>query len=116
MRLHRVTLGLAVAAALTLGGASAAWAEPPVDLGSAQLVDQADVLSSAQETSVRDAIESYDSATGSDLRVVFVKTFTDPTDRQQWAVDTAQNGDSSSDVVVLAVATQDRDFGIARSD
>lgn len=115
MRLHRVTFGLAAAALLTLGGASAAWAESPVDLGSQQLVDSAGVLSTSQETTVRDSIQSYDDSTGSDLRVVFVKTFTDPTDRQQWAVDTAQNGDSSSDVVVLAVATEGQ-FGLALSN
>ena len=45
-----------------------------------------------------------------------MKTFTDPTDRQQWAVDTAKNGDSTSDVVVLAVATQDEQFGLALSN
>ena len=47
MRLHRVTLGLAVAALLTVGGASAAWADSPVDLGSQQLVDSAGVLSTS---------------------------------------------------------------------
>ena len=114
MRLHRVTLGLAAAAMLVLGGATAAWADPPVDLGSQQLVDSAGALSASQETTVRDTIQSYDDATGSDLRVVFVKTFTDPTDRQQWAVDTANRGDSTSDVVVLAVATAGQ-FGLALS-
>ena len=93
MRLHRVTLGLAVAALLTAGGASAAWAEAPVDLGAQQLVDEAGVLSAGQETQVRHAIETYDDPTGADLRVVFVKTFEDPTDRDGWAVSTAQRGD-----------------------
>ncbi|MGN6443927.1 TPM domain-containing protein [Amnibacterium sp.] len=116
MRLHRVTLGLVVAGLLTIGGASAAWAESPVALGSQQLVDEAGVLSSSEQTTVRNAIESYDSSTGSDLRIVFVKTFQNPTDRQSWAIATAQQSDSSTKVVVLAVATQDRNYGIARSN
>ncbi|MGT2426201.1 TPM domain-containing protein [Amnibacterium kyonggiense] len=115
MRLHRVLLGLVTGALLTFGGASAAWADGPVDLGAQQLVDSAGVLSSGQETQVRNAIQSYDDATGSDLRVVLVTAFTDPSDRQGWAVDTARTSDSSSDVVVLAVATQQRQYGIARS-
>ncbi|MBW4041851.1 MAG: hypothetical protein HIU86_06940 [Acidobacteria bacterium] len=115
MRLHRVTIALAAAAMLVLGGASAAWADSPVALGSQQLVDSAGALSSSQQTTVRDSIQSYDDATGSDLRVVFVKTFTNPTDRQAWAVATAQTSDSTSHVVVLAVATQGRQFGLALS-
>ena len=83
-----------IAALLTAGGASAAWAEQPVDLGGSQLVDEAGVLSASQETQVRNSIEDYDSATGSDLRVVFVKTFEDPADRTGWAEATWRTADS----------------------
>lgn len=116
MRLHRVTLGLVVAALLTAGGASAAWAESPVELGSQQLVDVSDVLSPDQETQVRDAIDAFDGETGADLRVVFVERFENPTDRNGWAVASAEQGDSSSQVLLLAVATEDRQYGLARSD
>lgn len=116
MRLHRVTLGLAVAALLTAGGASAAWADSPVDLGGSHLIDSSDVLSSSQETTTADSIDAYNAATGSDLRVVFVKTFTDPSDRTGWAQAVEQSADSPGQTLVLAVATQSRTYGFWASD
>ncbi|WP_375406288.1 TPM domain-containing protein [uncultured Amnibacterium sp.] len=116
MRLHRVTLGLAMAALLTAGGASAAWADSPVDLGGSHLIDSSDVLSSSEETTTADSIDAYNAATGSDLRVVFVKTFTDPSDRTGWAQAVEQSADSPGQTLVLAVATQSRTYGFWASD
>lgn len=115
MRLHRVTLGLAVAALLTAGGASAAWADSPVDLGGSHLIDSSDVLSSSEETQTADSIDAYNAATGSDLRVVFVKTFTDPSDRTGWAQAVEQSADSPGQTLVLAVATHSRTYGFYAS-
>ena len=113
MQLHRVTLGFAVAALLTFGGASAAWAESPVDLGASQLDDSAGVLSPAQETTLRDQIQSYDTASGADLRVVFVKTFDNPSDRTGWAAATLEKADVTGGAMVLAIATQARNYGFS---
>ncbi|MFD1721450.1 TPM domain-containing protein [Amnibacterium endophyticum] len=113
MRRRRLVAGLALGAALALAGAPAAFAEPPVDLGSQQLVDASDVLTPDEETQVRDALQSYDTATGNDLRVVFVDTFTDPSDRRGWSETTAEQGSFSDPGLVLAVATGARQYGFA---
>src|SRR4051794_6000045 len=100
MRLHRVTIGLVLAALLTAGGAPAAWAGSPVVLGAAHPVDEAGVLSPTEEPEVRDSIDTYNSRTGSDLRVVFVKTFEDPADRTAWAQAVEQTADSPGETLV----------------
>ena len=111
MRLHRGLIGLVVAGLLTVTGASAAWADSPVDLGAAHLVDGSGVLSTGDATQVRDAIDTYNGTSGADLRVVFVKTFTNPSDRTAWAQAVERRAVSPGKTLVLAVATQERDFG-----
>ncbi|WP_375390315.1 TPM domain-containing protein, partial [uncultured Amnibacterium sp.] len=118
MRLRRVAVGLAVAGLLTVTGASAAWADSPVDLGGSHLIDASDVLSSGEETQVSNAIDSYNAESGADLRVVFVDTFTDPSDRTGWAQAVEETADSPGKTLVLAVATAPaaRNFGFWASE
>ena len=115
MRSRGTVTGLLLGALIAVGGASAAVADSPVDLGGSQLTDSAGVLSDAQESQARDAIQRYDDATGDDLRVVFVRTFTDPSDRSGWAVASARSSGITGSAVVLAVSTQGRQFGVATS-
>jgi uncharacterized membrane protein YgcG len=107
MRVRVLAAIVWVTALLTVGVAAPASAEPPVDLGNARVVDEAGVLSNAQEQQVESALTDL-SKSGSNLSVVFVNTFTGASSSQGW-VDTVaeQNGLGTNDGV-LAVAVKDR--------
>jgi TPM domain len=98
-----------------LSSASPALAEPPVDFGGANIVDTADVLDSADEAAVQDAIDELQSTTGRTLYVAYVNTFEDPADRQEWTSETGQLNNFGDDNYLLAVAVEDRvfNFGIS---
>lgn len=66
----RLILGLVAAAAIALGGAGAAVADSPVTLQTAHVLDQSDVLSDAQESSIDARLRSLSSTSGVDLWVV----------------------------------------------
>jgi uncharacterized membrane protein YgcG len=94
--------------ALVTGGALAASADEPVDLGSTHVVDTAGVLDDTA------AIESaaaalYDSE-GIDLYVVFVDEFENPTDAADWANTTADNNNLGPTDYLLAVAVDGRSY------
>lgn len=97
--------------ALLLGaGATAAIADSPVQLGSGRVADTANVLTSAETSSVTDAIDSLASSRNVDLWVVFVPTFTDPSDAESWANQTAEDNNLGPNQYLLAIATEDRAY------
>ena len=110
-RLARRTLPALLAAGLAVTAAAApAGAEPPVDL-TGQVVDLAGVLGDGTgdvEAAQRDLVD----AAGVQLYAVFVDTF-DGADGLQWAVDSAERSGIGTDDVVLAVAVEDRQYGLA---
>ncbi|WP_286343917.1 TPM domain-containing protein [Frondihabitans sucicola] len=75
---------VAVAAALTLAPAPAAHATAPVDLHGAYVLDEAGVLSAADKTKIKASLDTLQTDTGITLLVVYVPTFTSPSDRAQW--------------------------------
>ncbi|MDW4573270.1 TPM domain-containing protein [Microbacterium sp. M3] len=99
----------AVIAATSLGG-SAALATPPVALDSDYVLDDADVLSNAQEAQAQQRLEQLKSDTGLDLWVAYVDTFTDPSDATEWTYQTADDNGLGPTQYLLAVAVDGRQF------
>jgi uncharacterized membrane protein YgcG/predicted nucleic acid-binding Zn-ribbon protein len=105
---------LAAGAAVLLAGAALpAAATPPVQLGSGYVLDDADVLSSAEESQAQERLEQLKSETGIDLWVVYVDRFTDPSNSEEWATRTASDNGLGPTQYLLAVATEGRQFYIS---
>jgi hypothetical protein len=101
------TAGLAL---LLTGTAAPAFAEAPIDLGGAELRDDAGVLDVGAERDVQSAIDALYERSGVLLRVVYVATFDDPSDAPAWADDTALLSRLGEKDVLLAIATEDRNY------
>ncbi len=106
----RLAPALALAVSLVLGGALAASATDPVTLGSGRVLDQADVLSSAQEQQLQKRSEELSASSNVDLWYVFVDEFTDPTSAEGWANETADRNNLGPHQYLLAIATEGRAF------
>src|SRR4051794_16858317 len=87
---------LALTAALSLlfaAGSAAASATPPVQLSKSYLFDQAGVLSDSEFAAAETRLQQLADETSADLYVVFVDAFTDPSDAEAWANETASAND-----------------------
>ncbi|MET2012152.1 TPM domain-containing protein [Microbacterium chocolatum] len=104
---------LALMLALVCVPATAAFATPPVDLGSGYVLDDAGVLSSADADAAEERLTQLRAETGVDLWVVFVDTFTDPDSSEAWANETASRNGLGPTQYLLAVATDTRQFYIS---
>lgn len=100
---------VAVAAGLAIG-APAALATAPVSLGSGYVLDDADVISSAEEAQAQERLEQLKADTGLDLWVVYVDEFTDPSNSEEWATQTAIDNGLGPSQYLLAVSTEGRQF------
>jgi uncharacterized membrane protein YgcG len=110
----RWALGLTTAIALVVfGSGAAAWATPPVDLGSAYVLDDVDALTSAEEAQAETRLEQLKSDTGLDLWVVYVDEFTDPSSSEEWANTTTETNGLGPTQYLLAVATESRQFYVS---
>ena len=103
-------------ATLALGpGAVTADATEPLDL-SEPVQDEADALTSAEEDHARAELEQLRDETGLQLFVVFVDTFEDasgqPLDGPTWAQETSEASRMGDGDLVLAVAVEDRMYGV----
>ncbi|WP_203580481.1 TPM domain-containing protein [Microbacterium hibisci] len=99
----------AVVVATAIGG-GAAVATPPVTLGAGFVVDEVDVLSSAEESEAQTRLEQLKADTGLDLWVVYVDEFTDPSGAADWANQTATDNGLGVSQYLLAVATEARQY------
>ena len=110
----RVLVGslIVAGALLLLAPAAAAPADDPVDLNGAYVLDESGVLG-GDAGAVRDAIDALYDETGAKVFVVYVDTFENPTDAQDWATDSAIRSGLGSADLLLAIATQDRNYGVA---
>jgi uncharacterized membrane protein YgcG len=99
-------------AALMLGSATAAYAEDPVDFGSSHIADKVGALAD-RGPEVQSALDSLYADTRIDLYVVYVDSFSRPSDRQQWAADTANRNGMGINDVLLAVATGARQYQLS---
>lgn len=109
-RVARVVATVFLVLASILGVPLAAAAVPPPTLGSSYVVDRVDALTDAQEAEVQSRLLALSDQTGLDLWVVYVDEFTEPSDAQDWANDTANRNKLGPDQYVLAVAIQGDTF------
>lgn len=103
-------LASAAVVAVTAIGAPSALATPPVSLGSGYVVDDADVLSPAEESAAQARLEQLKADSGLDLWVVFVDEFTDPSSSEEWANQTAEDNGLGPTQYLLAVSTEGRQY------
>lgn len=109
MRFRGAAVAL-TALALVMGSAAAAAATEPPALGQERVLDVVDVLSPAEEQQVADRAAQLSQRAGLDLWVVFVDEFTDPTDAETWANETADRNNLGPNQYLLAVATEGRSY------
>lgn len=104
-RRSRVLAVLGALVAIPLMSGSAAFADAPVAFPSGDFVtDSADVLSATEESDLETAIQDLRSQENFTVRVAYVSTFENPTDRTDWATATAQLNDETSNEALLAIA------------
>lgn len=108
--LRALTLSIVASLALILGGSAAAVATEPVDLGASRVVDGVDVLSAGEERALDERLTALSGEAGVDLWVVYVDTFTNPSDAADWANAVAARGGLGVNQYVLAIATEQRNF------
>ncbi|SBS74493.1 TPM domain-containing protein [uncultured Microbacterium sp.] len=107
----RWALALTAAVAIVVGGAAGgALATAPVALGATRVLDDAGVLSAAEESDVQQRSEQLSASSGVDLWVVYVDEFTEPSDPEAWATETAEANGLGPNQYLLAVATEGRTF------
>ncbi|NQX26510.1 TPM domain-containing protein [Microbacteriaceae bacterium VKM Ac-2854] len=98
--------------ALTTMLAPAALAEDPVTFGAGSIVDSAGALG-GDTVQVEDAIQGLYDQNRVQLYVTFVDSFTNPSDRTDWANTTATNNGFGTDDVLLAVAVDSRQYQLS---
>lgn len=108
-----VALMLAVAAVVA-GPALAAQATAPVKLDGAYVVDQSDVLSGSDKATIQKSLDKLSKDTGITLLVVYVPTFTSPSDAVQWGAQTAHLNSLGKNDILLSIATTDRLYNVSR--
>jgi len=106
----------ALAAILTLSAPAAAHAENPIDLGGAYIVDKVSAITPEQGTEVLAALDSLYTRADIQLFVVYVDTFTNPSDPVDWADTTAIDNGLGGNDVLLAVALGDRQYALSIDD
>lgn len=111
--------GALTGAAVTVGSglalAPAAHAVVDVPPGSF-VVDEAQVLSSAEESQLTQDIASMRSEDGQNLYVIYIDRFTNPDNPDQWAKEAAESIGWGSNDSVLVVAVEQRQYRFAAHD
>lgn len=105
-----IMAGVVSAMVSVLGLPTVASAVPPPPLGSSYVLDEADVLTNAQEAEVQSQLLRLSDQTGLDLWVVYVDEFTQPTAAADWANQTANINNLGPHQYLLAVAVDGRAF------
>ncbi|MEP6477899.1 MAG: TPM domain-containing protein [Rhodoglobus sp.] len=109
----RSGVGLAVFLGVMALGAGAAHAEDPVDLGGAYVLDTVGAIT-GQEAQVQAALDDLYNRAHIQLFVVYVDTFTGASGGQgAWADATATRNGLGDDDLLLAIATEDRNFEVS---
>ena len=109
----RWVLGIAAAIGLVLAGATAAAAVDPVTLSSSMVLDDAGALSSSERAEAEARLQQLSDETAVDLWVVLVDEFTNPSDAEQWATQTADDNGLGPSQYLLAIATESRQLYIS---
>ncbi|MBE0008714.1 MULTISPECIES: TPM domain-containing protein [unclassified Arthrobacter] len=101
------TVGVTAALMLPLTTLPGVYAAPPVDFGAEEIIDDAGVLDSGGLAELEDAIAQLRDEEGYRLRVVYVDTFTDPEDPEEWTAQTAELSGLGESDLLLTVAIGD---------
>ena len=107
--MRRLSVVLGSLAVLLAVGASPAWADPPAQVSS-RITDPAVALQ-GKEAAVMTAINNLQRDTGISEYVVFVSGF-DGMNGEEWARQTAEQSGLGANDVLLAVAVDERHFGV----
>ena len=100
-----------VAGAVLVGAPLAAHADGPVELNGAYVVDTVGAIT-GQETQVQTALDDLYDQTSYQLFVVYVSTFDNPSDRLDWASETAKLNNLGENDILLSVALDDRLYSL----
>ncbi|GAA3630702.1 TPM domain-containing protein [Microbacterium awajiense] len=106
----RWALSLTAALALMFAATTSASATDPVALGSQYVLDDAGALSDSERTAAEERLERLSSETDVDLWVVYVDEFTNPSDAESWADQTAIDNGLGPNQYLLAVAVDARQY------
>ncbi|MFG6492374.1 TPM domain-containing protein [Microbacterium sp. P03] len=107
----RWAVGLVAALSMVFGGAAmSAFATAPPSLGAGYVLDDVNVLSSSDAAAAQTRLEQLKADTGLDLWVVYVDTFTSPSDAAGWANQVATDNGLGPTQYLLAIATESRQF------
>lgn len=106
-----ITSGLLLSA-LWLSVPDIAYAEDPVTFGESHIVDEVGALGD-REGEVTEALDRLFADTQTDLFVVYVDSFTGAADREAWADETATRNGFGTNDVLLAVATDARQYQLS---
>lgn len=91
-------------------------AQDPVDFGTGHVVDDAHVLSQEDVTTITAAAQQLYAQHHVDLFVVYVDTFTAPTEAADWANETAARNGLGQRDYLLAVSTAGRTYYLSGDD
>ncbi|WP_181437847.1 TPM domain-containing protein [Curtobacterium sp. MCLR17_044] len=105
-----------VAMLIVLAPAATAHATAPVDLGGAYVLDEADALTASQQSKVEQAVQDLYSETQTQLYVVFVPSFTDPTDHTEWGRAVLEQNQIDTDGILLSVAVDERNYDVQQTN
>jgi uncharacterized membrane protein YgcG len=105
-----------VAMLIVLAPAATAHATAPVDLGGAYVLDEADALSASEQARVEQAVQDLYSETQTQLFVVFVPSFTDPTDHTEWGRAVLEQNQIDTDGILLSVAVDERNYDVQQTN
>ncbi|WP_181421270.1 YgcG family protein [Curtobacterium sp. MCSS17_011] len=105
-----------VAMLIVLAPAATAHATAPVDLGGAYVLDEADALTASQQSKVEQAVQDLYSETQTQLFVVFVPSFTDPTDHTEWGRAVLEQNQIDTDGILLSVAVDERNYDVQQTN
>jgi hypothetical protein len=89
-----------------------AFADDPPDLGGAYVLDASDVLNGRQGD-VKAALDRLYDQTGAKLFVVYVDSFTNPSEGLAWADKAAELSGLGNADMLLAIATGDRNYAVS---
>ncbi|MBT1682911.1 TPM domain-containing protein [Curtobacterium flaccumfaciens] len=101
---------------IVLAPAATAHATAPVDLGGAYVLDEADALTASQQSKVEQAVQDLYAETQTQLYVVFVPSFTDPTDHTEWGRAVLEQNQIDSDGILLSVAVTERNYDVQQTN
>lgn len=104
---------LTLAAAVGLLAAPAASATDPLPLDAGYVTDQANALTDAEEAAIETRLEELTANSSSDLFVVLVDEFTQPSDSAEWADVVADQNGLGTDQYLLAIAVEGRTYYIS---